>query len=76
MPDSQHQLKRELAAFERDKPQLLWENEGGFALVKGDSVLGVFDTFEKAYEVGLGQFGTDPFLVKQIAPGAQYTPSR
>ncbi len=75
-PDSQHQLERELAAFEKNKPQLLWENERGFALVKGDVVLGAFDTFERAYEVGLAQFGTDPFLVKRIGPGAHYTSSR
>ncbi len=75
-PDSQHQrpkgfsrfLERELATFEKNKPRLLWEHEGEFALVKGDVVLGTFDTFEKADDAGLGQFGTDPFLVKQIAP--------
>ena len=75
-PDSQHQLERELATFEKKLYRLLSEHEGEFALVKGDVVLGAFDTFEKAYETGLVQFRTDPFLVKQIGPGAQYTLSR
>ncbi len=76
MPDSQHQLERELATFEKNKAWLLQKHEGKFALVKGDVVLGAFDTFEKAYEVGFAQFGTDPFLVKRIGPGAHYTSSR
>ena len=77
MPDEpQHQLERELATFEKKLYQFLSEHEGKFALVKGDAVLGAFDTFEKAYEVGLAAFGTDPFLVKEIGPGAQYTLSR
>ena len=83
-PDSQQQrpkgfsrfLERELATFEKSKDLLRWEHEGEFALVKGDVVVGTFDTFEKADDAGLAQFGTDPFLVKQIGSGAQYTPSR
>ncbi len=75
-PDSQHQLEREFATFEKNKAWLLQKHEGKFALVKREVVLGTFDTFEKAYEAGLDQFGTDPFLVKQIGAGARYTPSR
>ncbi len=72
-PDSQHQLERELATFEKNRPRLLWEHEGEFALVKGDVVLGTFDNFEEANEAGLAQFVTEPFLVKQIGRGARYT---
>ncbi len=78
-PDSPHRLERELATLERNKAWLLQKHEGKFALVKGDVVVGTFDTFEKANEAGLAQFGTDPFLVKQIGSGARYTrytPSR
>ncbi len=70
-PDSQHQLERELATFEKNKAWLLQKHEGKFALVKREVVLGTFDTFEKAYEAGLAQFGTEPFLVKQIRPGVR-----
>ena len=83
-PDGQQQrpkgfsrfLERELATFEKNKPRLLWEHDGEFALVKGAVVLGTFDTFEKADDAGLALFGTDPFLVKQIGSGGRYTPSR
>ncbi len=75
-PDSQHQLEREFATFEKNRPWLLQKHEGRFALVKGDDVVGTFDAFEKAYGAGLAQFGTDPFLVRPIGACTYYTLSK
>jgi len=61
-----HSLQKELATYEREKSRLVSESEGKFALVHGDHVAGVWDTYEDALKAGYGQFGLEPFLVKQI----------
>ena len=59
-------LQIELATYEREKPRLVGESEGKFALIHGDCVAGVWDTYEDALRAGYGQFKLEPFLVKQI----------
>ena len=44
----------------------LTANEGKFALIQGDHVVGVFDTYADAIKEGYAKFGLNPFLVKQI----------
>ena len=40
------------------------EGEGKFALIQGDTVAGIWDTYEDAIKEGYQQFGlTKPFLV-------------
>ena len=48
-PDSQHQLEREFATFEKNKAWLLQKHEGKFALLKREVVLGTFDTFGRVF---------------------------
>ena len=45
---------------------LVVESEGKYALIQGDSVAGIWDTYEDALKAGYAQFGLKPFLVKQI----------
>ncbi len=59
-------LKTELETYEREKERLLGESEGKYALIYGDSVVGVWDTYEDALKAGYSQFGLTPFLVKQV----------
>lgn len=59
-------LRQELKTYEREKPRLLGEGEGKFALIKGDIVAGVWDTYEDAIQAGYTQFKLEPFLVKKI----------
>jgi hypothetical protein len=58
-------LDRELKTYGRELNQLL-VHEGKFALVHGEEVSDVFDTFEDAVRAGYQRFGLDPFMVKQI----------
>ncbi len=41
-------------------------NEGKFVVIKGEHVLGVFETFEEALDLGYDRCGLTSFLVKRI----------
>ncbi len=70
LPDDLKPVARELAAFLRALPKLLEEgHEGRHALVKGDEVLSLWDTFEDGYQAGCERFGWGvQFLVQPIDP--------
>ena len=59
-------LARELATYAARLPELLSE-EGKFALIAEDQLLGTYDTYGDALGVGYAKRGLAPFLVKQIA---------
>lgn len=41
-------------------------HQGKFAVVKGDSLAGVFDTIDEALAAGARSYGLQPFLVRQL----------
>ena len=59
-------LEKELAYFDRHRPELLERAKGKFALVKGDALIDTFDSQFDAIRAGYREFGNEPFLVKQI----------
>jgi len=60
-------LERELATYKEKLSELIANNnEGKFALVRGDQVVDVFGTYEDAIKEGYAKFGLEPFLVKQV----------
>jgi hypothetical protein len=59
-------LKTEIETYSREKDRLVSESEGKFALVHGQDVAGVWDTYEDALKEGYQQFKLEPFLVKHI----------
>lgn len=59
-------LEREMETFTRQLPALLAASQGGFALVHGDDVAGVYPTFDAALSVGYEKFKLDPFLVQEV----------
>ena len=66
MADSQ--LETELAYFEAHRSEWLQHHEGKFALIRGEKLSGVFDSWQNAYESGVNEWGIVAFLVKQILP--------
>lgn len=60
-------LERELATYQRLLPTLSSGNEGRFALIAGEDVLGIFDTYPDALAAGYEHRGLEPFLVKKIS---------
>ena len=60
-------LDAEIAAFERVQPQLQRENpEGGFVVIRGDEVLGVWRNRVDALGEGIKKYGNVVFLVRDI----------
>lgn len=58
-------LQKELQTFERVKQDLLTE-EGKYAVISGDDLLGVYTTYEDALKIGYEKCQLKPFLVKKI----------
>ena len=67
-------LEKELETYRKNLTTLR-HLEGRFVLVYGDDVVDTYDTFDMALEAGCAQFGSEPFLVKQIrsVEPAQFT---
>jgi hypothetical protein len=61
------QIEAEWNCFRRERPRLLAEgHEGRWVLIKGEEIVGVFDTWREARRAGLQQFGLVPMLVQQL----------
>lgn len=58
-------LEVEFATYDRELDSLI-ASAGKFALIKGEKVFEIFDTYEDALKIGYGQFGLDAFLVQRI----------
>lgn len=72
-------LEKEVEYFNKIKPQLVSDNpNGGFAVIKEETLLGVWINREDALKEGVKEFGNVPFLVKDIFdnPFKQYNYSR
>ncbi len=59
-------LKKELNFYSKNKKDYLKTYKGQFVLIKGTKFIGAFTTEAEAYKSGVGQFGNEPFLIKQV----------
>ncbi len=59
-------LDKELQTYEAHREELLGSNRGKFVLIKGERLVGTFESQQDAIERGYEEFGNEPFLVKQI----------
>lgn len=60
------QLKREMEAYKRLLPGLA-ADEGKFALIVDDDLVGTFESYADALTSGYEKAGLHPFLVKRIS---------
>jgi hypothetical protein len=58
-------LEKELETYKCELPNLLTE-EGKYAVIFGERVIGVYVSYEDALAVGYEKCGLKPFLVKKI----------
>lgn len=58
-------LEVEQRTYDRELSTLI-KSAGKFALVEGERVVGVYDTYDDALKVGYDSFGLKPFMVKRI----------
>jgi len=56
-------LAQELAIYEKTKNTL---PEGKFVLIKGETIIGTYESERDAVNAGYEKFGEDIFLVKRI----------
>lgn len=59
-------LEQELLTYQAHKSDLLAKARGKFVLIKGDQIVGTFDTTKDALREGYQRFGVVPMLVKEI----------
>lgn len=59
-------LEKELQYYDKIKADLLIKHKGKYALIKGEKLIGIFDSELKAYEAGVEKFGSQSFLIKHI----------
>jgi len=60
-------LSEEYAYFNEIKKELIKNYEGKYALIKGHNLVGIYDTDTDAYQVGIMQYGNEPFLIVKIS---------
>lgn len=69
LPPSLQPLATEIATYFRELPRLIAEGEKGrVALIRGDQIVSVWDTFRDAYQAGQDRFGLEPFIAQPINP--------
>jgi hypothetical protein len=68
LPERARPLATELATYLRELPRLLEEgHDGRYALIKGATILSLWDTLEDALQAGYERFGPDePFMTQKI----------
>lgn len=60
-------LVKETETYQKNKEDLLRDNTGKFVLIKGDEIIGIYETRNDAIKIGIDKFGNSPFLVKKIS---------
>ena len=62
-------LEQEHDTFQRELTNLLRDptNRGLFVLIRGETVAGLYPTFEAALSAGYDKFELDRFLVKEVS---------
>ena len=56
-------LEKEMAYYIEHQAELLKRYEGKYILIKGEKIIGVYESEEKAYKAGLKKFGNKPFFI-------------
>jgi hypothetical protein len=59
-------LDKEIQFFEKMKPQLMEHHFGKFVVIHNKQLVGTYDSFNKAAEEALRQFGKGPYLIRQV----------
>ena len=62
------ELKTETQIYESNLQEWRAQHMGKYVLIKGDSIVGFFDSLQSAFAEGSSKFGLEPFFVKQVTP--------
>jgi hypothetical protein len=58
-------LEKEIETYKKKLPELKAE-EGKFVLIRGDTLVGVFTSYQDAVKEGYEKFKLEPFLIRKI----------
>ena len=61
-------LATERKNFEKHIEEWRTTHVGQYVLIKGNEVIGFFDSLEKAFDQGSQQYGMSDFFIEQILP--------
>ena len=64
-------LENEKEFYKQHRDEWLPRHEGKVAVIKGEELIGVFDTIEDAYEEAVRRLGNELFLIARILNGAR-----
>ena len=59
-------LTREIAAYEGMRSELETDHLGKWVVVHGGELVGLYDTFDDAAAQAIEQFGSGPYLIREI----------
>lgn len=66
-PSADSPIFREVQTWRRELPRLLAEgHEGEWALIKGDEIIGLYETLDEGYRVGRERYLFQPFIVQPL----------
>lgn len=65
-------IEHEYAFYLLQSEEWKRDHHGKFALIKDQTIVGIYTSYEDALQQGLGQFGDVPFLIHEI--GSENTP--
>jgi hypothetical protein len=68
-------LEREIAAFERMRPELEREHYRKWSVFHDDDFIGAYDSFNSAAEDAVKRFGRGPFLIRQVGAPPKIMPA-
>ena len=59
-------IDKELAAYEEKRAELEAQHMGKWVLIRGGTLVGVFDSMEAAAKDAVERFGRGPYLIRQV----------
>ena len=59
-------LEREQSFYHTHVEEFTNLYKGKVLLIKGEELIGIFDSEEEAYSEGVRRFGNEPFLIKRV----------
>ena len=59
-------LDKEIAAFEKMRGEIEASHMGKWVLIHDGELIGVFESLEAAAETAVSQFGSGPYLIRQV----------
>ena len=59
-------LFKEIAAYEGMRGKLETDHFGKWVIVRGEVLVGLYDTFEEAAEYAVARFGRGPYLIREV----------